>query len=432
MGIFKRSKIQVVKEAYIGETKGIQEMQKHLSAFRSKYITKKFEFDENINLDKDLELFNRAAEKEFGFECFNLRIISSTTINAFTIPVSSRFDVHSSGNPDEMLEPGKMKFKKELGYCGLVWLYYGIFSNEKFTDREVMAIILHEVGHNFAHVMNGYIGILHTASKAVVFGIAIATVVPLLVVGGHTNAVYKSLNDYDKYLKDKHLGYILRYYWKNRGIIDSIRNEVNFISRLTNPIANVFNVIRGIGLKIVRDPINSVFDILLGLGYKEEVLSDNFSAIYGYGPEIASALGKFKTVHSSQLQNAIDAKIPYITQFLELTILPIEILTSVIKVHPLLSRRIDSVLEKLESELDKGNMDAKMEKRLRADIKQLYKEKEKYIKCRHDDPVKDPVAYSKAYNSLMDYMFKGDIKHYIFDTKIDDNMENHLKIKNKE
>lgn len=325
-----------------------------------------------------------------------------------------------------------MKFKKELGYCGLVWLYYGIFSNEKFTDREVMAIILHEVGHNFAHVMNGYIGILDTASKAVVFGIAIATVVPLLVVGGHTNAVYKNLNDYDKYLKDKHLGYILRYYWKIRGIIESIGNEVNFMARLTNPIANVFNVIRGIGLKIVRDPINSVFDILLGLGYKQEVLSDNFAAIYGYGPEISSALGKFEIVHSSQLQNAIDEKTPYITQFLELTILPIEILHSVIRVHPLLSRRIDSVLEKLESELDKGNMDAKMEKRLRADIKQLYKEKEKYIKCRHDNPVKDPVVYSKAYNSLMDYMFKGDIKHYIFDTKIDDDMENHLKIKNKE
>lgn len=433
MGLYSRTKPKkdLITEAYVGETEGIKEMQKHLSAFRAKYLGKFLKFDENINIDPDLEKFNRAVEKQFGFETFNLRIVSSTTINAFTLPVSSNFDVNTVVKPQDVLEPGKMKFKKDLGLLGLVWIFYGVLANPKFTDREVLAIILHEIGHNFEYVMNGYLGVLNTISNCL-DAIVLLFVGLFAVILVRTNAYKKEINTADLNLRPTKFGYALRYLWKIKGIIDSITNETKYISKLVNPFVNLGSFITGILKRTAQQPTNVIFNLLLGYGYKAENLSDNFATMHGYGPEIASGLAKLHAVSSSQIENVVDEKIPILSQMLDFVGVPALALIHVVDPHPALPRRIQAQIEMLERELCKDSVDPKLRDRLLRDLKGVEIANDNYIKNSHkafkelDKAAKEPHPYSNIYYEFLSRAFDGDLRHYIFDAAIRDEVDEHL------
>ena len=47
------------------------------------------------------------------------------------------------------------KFKKEAGYAAIVCIYAGLIFNPNYSTEEIMAIIMHEIGHNFQEAISG-------------------------------------------------------------------------------------------------------------------------------------------------------------------------------------------------------------------------------------------------------------------------------------
>ena len=111
----------------------------------------------------------------------------------------------------------------------------------------------------------------------------------------------------------------------------------------------------------------------------EEEMADSFATIYGYGPELASALTK---IEASDIDEEFD---PYDNSFYNLYIyIPIYTLLSYIctsdsGIAIQTSRRVYAQLLTLRKEMNDINTDAKTKKRILADIDELEKVYGKYI-----------------------------------------------------
>ena len=143
----KTSMLQAINEVYFGKTPEILAMEKQLHKFRSKYMGR-YISNISVNSDEDLLKFNRMVEDYFGFGCFTLHIQNEIMPNAFTLPLDYRIDVGLTSNS---IEKGVNHFKlnKKLDYTGIVYITSAVMFNSDFTTPEVMAVILHEIGHNF-------------------------------------------------------------------------------------------------------------------------------------------------------------------------------------------------------------------------------------------------------------------------------------------
>ena len=158
MGIYNAPNL--IQEVYFGKTNGINELQKQFSKFRGKFINSTFKFSTKINIDPDLLKFNRMIENEFGFKTFSLYIINNIYYNAYTIPIG--------------LTPGKSMTASETGfkfkgnrYTTMVCMSTGILLDKKFTDEELFAILLHEIGHNFSQNIDKHTSVFFTIQYVV-------------------------------------------------------------------------------------------------------------------------------------------------------------------------------------------------------------------------------------------------------------------------
>ena len=143
---------QAVNEAYFGKTSEILAIEQQLHIFRNKYMGS-YVLNTGVNSDPDLIKFDRMMEDYFGFGCFTMKIINEPLVNGMTCPVDYRFDVNRSA--DDLIATKKgFKFKKEFDYSLLMYTYSGVIFNDEFEDGEIMALILHEVGHNFNSALN--------------------------------------------------------------------------------------------------------------------------------------------------------------------------------------------------------------------------------------------------------------------------------------
>lgn len=152
-----KNNLQAINEVYFGKTKEILAIEKQLDLVRNKYMNR-YLTNIFVNNDPDLLKLNRMIEDYFGFGCFSLNIINEPTINAFTIPIDFRLREGGTGKikSDLIVNKNTFKFEKSADYTCMVYIYSGIIFNSEFTTGEVMAMILHEIGHNFYSAINNY------------------------------------------------------------------------------------------------------------------------------------------------------------------------------------------------------------------------------------------------------------------------------------
>ena len=112
--------------------------------------------DLSLNLqktNKDVLKFNRMVEKLFGFSSFALNISPNQTINAYTWGTTV---FKSKEELKRMIN--SLKASANTGFyhdsssglvTGICTLNIGLINCNDFTDEEIIACILHEIGHNF-------------------------------------------------------------------------------------------------------------------------------------------------------------------------------------------------------------------------------------------------------------------------------------------
>lgn len=425
MGIYN---IESIREVYFGENQ-IKKLQEQFTLFRARCF-KERKFTKKENTYDELFKFNRMVESVFGFETFALQIDMGDYENAFTLPLSNKLDLNRT---DKKVQYSKnhMKFNKDAGYSCLVVITYGLLINERYTDRELFAIILHEIGHNFSEAINKTGTLFGNINKAfVVYDIIVSTILSVLSspqyisrVSGDilssTNTLQKFiLNVQEKIAKDYPTFIIVsdaleRFTNVILNIIGSIISKLNLLIIIANPVIYIKKIL---SILIKYNPLEL---ILVYFGYKEEKSADTFVTMYGYATDLSSALYKLNYRDCSDRKH-----IPYLTHLINIMNLPIMILVSPIESHPETMTRINEQVKYLEKELEQGDIDPNMKKHIRKQIKEMNKINNSILRDANKRDLKDPQLISKLYVSTLYNMCGGDIK------EIFDKQDNYSYIKN--
>lgn len=296
----------VMNEAFLGKTQTLLDIEREFNKMRSE----KLDFYSNISQHPSIIKINRLFEKQFGMYLFALKIDPTKEHNAYTMVIANNFDVANSMDLPNMVS-GTMnegfRWKEDNGLCIIVNISYGMLIDDNITDSELVAIILHEIGHNFADALYGEINI---ANK-------------------------KQMIEYEKYLSSYAtvIGFLLAlpYYIKAKQLLKEYNNSTR-VERESKPkkTSKLRGILTGLGAKwkdyqsykeeirarkrggkVYRDAKRRAGEVAKkaareGLARQNEVIADKFAGIYGYGVEISSGLSKL-TYHKSDAAKKLES-----------------------------------------------------------------------------------------------------------------------------
>lgn len=407
----------IINEVYFGESDGLNKILEQLGVIRSKY-KRSSKYFSKINTDPEMIKLNRLFEDFFGFETFCVVITETSQYNAYTFPISGAVDTRSDASIIETTKTG-FRFKKKCGINIFMVIYSGLFFDQSISDRECLAIMLHEIGHSFAAAMHPVCTLTSYIYKAQ--NLTVLLLSPIMILMGNSQAVFSSSNALRGWA-NRTAEKIKREHPEMNDMFHSLKGMSGIISDIltnamvaTSAMITIFNPI-GALLNSVYSKVESLLthpmEILQILfGYKDEQVADNFATLYGYGPDLSSGLQKMQDEGFGIATLKGAQNMPIIGHLYDLFSLPINMICGLMDPHPETAGRINSQLKYLKNELKNQSMDPKMKKRVIKDIESI----EKTINDTYKSvTVDDPMFFSKSYAALLLSICGGDIRN-IFD-----------------
>lgn len=395
---------EILSEAYFGKSKDIQAIETHLGVFRNKYKGTNTYFG-NYSENPELQKLNRLFEKAFGFHCFSINIIRQQLANAYTIPISVKWDTGNTFNPAKLkslavVDSTGLKYKKDNNLVVICNITAGIMFSDIYTDGEVLAIILHEIGHNFAEALDSGISLNNMILSYLIILFTILDMMQGRInLNGviNFNALDKLGIDIKKWIAEncKPIGAIAVIMSGFFGLIQDGLMNINYLLQSFVPSAILQQI-----------PSKIMCMIIKPTAYRNEKIADRFATMYGYGPELSSALSKLETVGSGiTIKQQMD-EVPVIGFILNLVPTFAKICITPFDEHPMWSERLEDQIRALEYELKKADLDPKMKKEIESEVKQIRDLKKKIISGAND--ISDANSLNKAWFAMW---FDGDIKH---------------------
>lgn len=413
---------QVVNEAYFGRTPGINRCFNAFCDFRHKYLDSSFlRGIKSIDADhdKDLRLFISEMERQFGFYSFSFIISNSLQENMCTIPIliySKQTD-----NPFRVkYRPSKSSikdwayqdkegyhFNKDLKASCIIIANAQMLFSENYTDEEMFAVILHEVGHNFQSFLNNDMIVLGSVNAFT------STIVRIL-------NIYLKLFNLDFVGMAKDLFEVLLTSQETHKWVSISYNDLTS-DETSNNIYSYFNFIKGL-LNVPTDIITALIMVpaapLIGLvsgvvqflsnlsvigtithayGYMGEQMADNFPTYYGFGQDMVNTQVNKMPGAFGPLSQGV-GKIPVIGHLYNFMLLPAQMMLSISDVHPADVVRAKSTINSMKTDVN----DPQLSPKLRAELKKQIDESEalvnEYLKKANDisDPESLKVFYDKC------------------------------------
>lgn len=373
--------VQIMNEAYIGKNENFLEMEKCLGLIRSDLDYKK-----DLNRSENVQKFNRLMEKQFGMKVFALRIEKANIINAYTEVLNLRFDITNKIDMRKVVIANQSqgyRFKEPNNFCIVCTVYSGLLNYEEISNAELLAIILHEVGHNFADGIYGYINQQNSLVMAWYKRLLLLQCFLIVPIPLSLKEFITRTNKYK--LKENKQG-------KERKIKSAIEGN-----RAKKKDKRTFkNMIKGIlswqnvdeekyqeqinNYKKTKEAKKAQEDVKNSASRRNEVVADKFPAVYGYGNEIASGLLKMDRYESDAVKY-IDKT--YGTKIYD-KVLKFSFEWEDFDEHPRTIQRINEVIKTLEDELTNDNLDPKFEKEIKDQISKLKKTIEDVSKAAED------------------------------------------------
>ena len=353
----------LVTEAYFGKTPTLLEIEKQIGIIRSSM--KKYT---DINKSPEVLKLNRLFEKQFGMDIFSLHIEQNNTINAYTVPVATCFDIAFNEILSKKVEANQKdgyRFKKGNNLCIICNVYMGLLNCTDITDVEIVAVILHELGHNFADAIYKDIEIANKAQMKNIVSLLVYETILSLGLAAIPNLIYykKNTNSYKKKQESK------TKQRKIHGLLKGLKATCSDFNDYVNEIVSRI-MIGTISFKLSKDDNEpSSSEVRRSISRQNEVIADKFAGIYGYGPEQASVLMKMEK-QVSKAEKFVD-KIPVIGKMSN------ESFNNIFKdihkfdCHPHVIQRLNEEIKTLKAELVKCDLDPKLVKAMKNQIKQL-------------------------------------------------------------
>jgi hypothetical protein len=412
--------VDFVNEAFVGKTPLLQEIEDQIGVIRGK-LDRYEDWDSHPEVQK----LNRLFEKQFGMDVFALHMDPHKVINAYTMVLCRTFDLAGKIDYSKVIQADRkdgFKFKPGNNFCISAVVFWGLMGNPNLTDGEVLAIILHEIGHNFADFIDGKIRLANASMMEAYKQFLLAQCILLsmtIILAPYAIYKYKKqtkqfTNDYryDKEVDnqdDYHPHKAKREakkakredFWSNLHQTISRYNPINRI--LAKSSIRTRDLYRGELTKSARESLDR----------RNEIIADKFAGVYGYGPELATALDKM-----GQVQTTVErwtAKLPggeKVNRTWE------ELYKDITEFdcHPHNIQRINENIKLLKDELKQDEMDPKMKKVILDQISQL----ESIVKDISTRVNKDPNNISAAYAAFVNEELP-DATTYQIEEEITDN-----------
>lgn len=356
--MFIKDMTTTVNETYFGKSKELEIIEKSFD----KAIQSKDKIDA-----ASLGVVAKQLQKKFGFDNVSIGIDKTPELNAYTYI--------------DIADIKKMRIKTSEGYkalpgntCSILVVFSPAMLSGVLSGKELTAITLHEIGHQFASKR-----ILNSSSLR------------------YMASYIRGLSELDKIIRiaSQETNSIADMFMMIRRVISKLTEDAVFaIKYVINTLILLKDIIKTPTLKDTYNLIGDSTKFNRIMNYiktfdkvkkpirvhdLEEEMADSFATIYGYGPELASALTK---IEASDIDEEFD---PYDNSFYNLYIyIPIYTLLSYIctsdsGIAIQTSRRVYAQLLTLRKEMNDINTDAKTKKRILADIDELEKVYGKYI-----------------------------------------------------
>ena len=379
-----KDELDLLNELYVGETKFINELIQAVSEARRPYVGR---LQRPIKGDRSLIRIGDMIAEEFGFYGVSFNIPFNTSLNAFTYPVTMSLD-----KPVRSLKP---QFDSKLGMkhapvnqlCILICVTSGVWFNSKFTDREIVAAILHEVGHSFVVQTDRIMPILETARLITILEIIYEAYVAIL--SGNVNVASQAATDiiYSNNATKSLMVTIDKVVSQNP-LFSGISNIREYVYGVLVQVIKEVNAVMSPYVKLVSIPITLyttvlnmlIMQPLINLKRSQEYLSDSFAAMYGLGPELTSFLSKIEyspSANGSIIESIVN-QIPVIGALNEAVNIPILLITNTTSTHPSTVARVNKMIVELEKEVNNSDLSASTKKALKANI-ECIKENEKKL-----------------------------------------------------
>ena len=390
--------VQYVNEAYFGKTVNLVKLEKCIGELRQDYS-----FKRDYTATPEIKRIEDCIKAQFNFDHVSLNIIPQNIPNAFTYTLGTRFDIIKEDKLRKTViadQKNGYRFRDNNGFVLIVAIYGGVLANKNFTDAEIVAILLHEIGHNFADVISEKIRLENYEFYKSWWEIVLLRA--LITLGGSLpeDIVFTITNNNKfqekKKEKEKPVGKIGSFFEYISGRLSDLQfNYEVFKSEVISGI-----VVGLIGTRYFDKRANSTAGsrrILSAAGRQNEVIADKFAAIYGYGAEQVSALSKL-TLDLLPAEEVL-MKLPFGS-------ILISNVTQASKdyhkydVHPNIVQRANTMIKSLEFELSKKNLDPEMRKIIKDQIKEMEECKKAFMTINEDDNVKFQIE--KAYAAVVD------------------------------
>ena len=419
-----------VSEAYFGKTNNLIKAEKILAKIIKEY---RVPFEKVGKRRVDAAKLNTSAinidlqhllEAEFGFREVVIHWNGDTKVNSFTLPKSFVKTFNGSMPLAPQKQADGKYYDAHHSYLCVIEVSMGLI-DVGCTAEELMAVILHEVGHCFectpvtvaTSVLDyalipvlfyQYFKSLEIAATAVSW-LADPTKVMILkrsrliiaayryfklsfsiMKKGASLAVAKYFeNDlpdmfkeefakFDKWLithQDKVIKKWNEYVKKRKKEKDDeARHNINL--KETMEVLSILDDILYFG------PVAYTYDAYRAMtGYSAEVFSDSFATAYGYGPGLNSFQNKIdKFKFKKNLDNKVYAKDNYFLIFNQYMNCMFGFLAYIMDPHPMDQTRMKNQCDKLRKELKNKDIPPKLRESIEYDLKRCEDEYNQYLK----------------------------------------------------
>ena len=379
------SNTQILRESFFGGSKELKQAEKLIEQLivvaeknRSNAKFKLSECETNKKLEKTLA-------KQFGVQSVNIHWMMSPIATLYTRPYITSF----SGISEYY---NRKNYKNTKVFKNSEKQIY-ISSNDGFlldvglTPEEILATLLHEIGHNF-----------DTTALRIITGMPVFWY--SIIISNYGAAIDKIrdeiLRKFDKISKPFMQMMLL------------ITKEMSFLSpieRIVKLMKNGFTAPTMIQSEKYRNTVLAIFGTSFA-GYGGERFSDSFAASYGYGVPLNSALAKIDKFYSEgTFYGTVVNNIPVVNCIYSFAYIFNNICRSIMAVHPDNGIRMKSTINKLKRDLNDPSVDKQLKKVIIKDLETLEQMYDDYLNVKDIPEYKTCVLV--AYRKMCDKVFGG-------------------------
>lgn len=382
MKIIRESTLDYLLERYMGKSKNLIMAEKEMNKVIKKIKERdKGEFNtRTVNNSIEMVKYREYIAKEFNIKRLIIDFVYDKNPNALTLPkvvntTDPRKDNETTGNV-------------------YVFLHTGLITSGDMTSGEILALTLHELGHNF------YKSYIHAVGM---FNTIFLSGNGLLTAGLQQSPL---IGEYYKLLQE---------------FKGDLIGSVPFIDGMYNIFHDIFSIIVSM---IPKSSLTLGYNITTMLGnpvgwttrYKIEKESDGFAVDAGFGQELATALDKISGVSVKNPTNYI-MDIPVLGVVYELDMVATIMVSGAFGTYPSLDKRLVLAMDRLEKHSKDPSLPEDLRRKAKNDLKrtkeyydsrvQLGSVKNKLILQTYLKAARDNKIPTFDIRDLLEYIDKG-------------------------